>query len=311
MKKLNLIAGLPRAGTTLVCQILNSNPDFHVTPTSGVIDILKNIRSTFSHNPTWKAQDRIELMPNIKEGLNGFLNGFFFDKDVVFDKCRGWSNNLNLLDKIRGNEDTKIIWFYRDPVEIVGSIEAQHQKTILLENADEAGAPAAFMTLDRRIGTFINNDSIISYPVEILKDAIEMGYADRIMFVKYYDLTNNTQKTLDEIHDFIGEKHYKYNLNDVRQTTNEWDGTYNYKFMHKIKEGKIQWKKADITLPAKYVSIISERFQALNNLMFSGDASELLGLQPGSVILPQIKPMTNNNANIDNNNANKENPFNV
>ena len=294
MRKFNIIGGMPRAGTTLASQILNSNPNFHTTPTSGIIDVLKNIRSTFSHNQTWKSQDRLKLMPNIQEGMKGFLNGFFEDKEVVFDKCRGWSNNISMLDAMLGNNDTKIIWFYRDPCEVVSSIEAAYQKTILLENADEAAAPGAFATLDRRIGTFINNDSIISYPVEILRDAIEMGYGDRILMLKYYDLTNNTQAVMDLIHQFIGEPIYTYDLANVKQSTHEWDGTYNYKFTHTIKEGEIKWKKADVTLPQKYVNVINERFAPLNSLMFTGDASALLNLPPNTVMLnvPGATPVT-------------------
>jgi len=285
-----LQAGLPRAGSTLLSNILNSNPKFHVTPTSGVIDMLRNMRSTFSHNPTFKAQNRLRLLENFRQGLNGFLNGYFFDKEIVFDKCRGWTNNIALLDNILGNDETKIIWNYRDPVEIVGSIEAQYQKTILLENADESVAAGAFATLDRRVGTYINNDGIVSYPVEILRDALEMGYGPRIMFVKYIDLTTRTQEVMNAIHTFIGEPEYAYDLKNIKQTTFENDSTYNYKFLHTIREGEIKYKRADITLPTKYVNAINERYFALNKLILEGDASALLGIpaqQPQTTQEPQ------------------------
>jgi sulfotransferase len=307
MRKLSLIAGLPRAGSTLLCQIINSNPSFHVTPTSGIIDTVRNIRSTFSHNPSWKAQDRIKLMSNIRNSMKGFLEGFFYDKEVVFDKCRGWSNNIGILDEILQHKNTKIIWTYRDPVEIVGSIEAQYQKTILLENADESSAPGAFATLDRRIGTFINNDSIISYPVEILRDAIEMGFGNRILFIRYFDLTNNTQATMDAIHEFIGEEKYTYDLKNIKQTTFEWDGTYNYKFLHTIKEGEIKWKKSDVNLHPKYINIINEKYQALNKIMFTGDGSDLLGVEAGSIKLNVF----NLNNTLQNQNTQKGNPFDI
>lgn len=279
MKKFHIVAGLPRAGSTLLCQILNSNPKFHVTPTSGTIDMLRNMRSTFSHNPTYKGQNRLQLLENFRQGLKGFLDGYFYDKDVVFDKCRGWSNNISLLDAIMGNNDTKILWCYRNPVEIVGSIEAQYQRTILLENADESVAAGAFATLDRRIGTYINGDGIISYPVEILKDAIEMGYSDRIIFIKYIDLTTKTQEVMDAIHSFVGEEKNEYDIKNLKQSTWENDGMYNYKFMHRIKEGEIVYKRADITLQSKYVQAINERFFALNKLVLEGDPSALLGIQ--------------------------------
>lgn len=278
MRKLNLIAGLPRSGSTLLCNLLNSNPHFHATPTSGVIDVVKNMRSTFSHNPSFKTQNRLKLMDNMQNGLKGFIDGYFANEEVVFDKSRGWSNNLQLIDAIFGNEDTKIIWTYRSPVEVVNSIERQYQKTILLENADEAAAPMAFMTLDRRVGTFIGEGSIVSHPVEILRDAIEMGYGDRVFFLSYYDLCNNTQQVMDMLHDFIGEERYEYDTKNLKQTVFEFDGIYNYKFMHKIKEGEIKYSETKMVLPQKYVDIIEQRYAPLNNFILKGDVEGFLNI---------------------------------
>jgi sulfotransferase len=278
MRKFHILGGMPRAGTTLAAQLLSMNEGFHVTPTSAVLDTLKVMRSNFSNDPTWKAQDRLKLMDNFQQGMNGFLEGFFHDKDVVFDKCRGWSNHLSMIDAIRGNKDTKVLFFYRNPVEIIGSIEAQYQKTILLENPDEQAAPGAFATLDRRIGTFMNDGGIVSYPVETLRDALEMGYRDRILIVKYFDLTNNTQEVLNQIHDFIGEPRKSYDYTRLKQATFEFDGFYNYKFPHTIKEGSVKFKPSDVEFPTKYQNIINNKFAGLNKFVFEGDPSAFLGL---------------------------------
>lgn len=277
MKKFNMISGLPRAGTTLLCNILNMNENFHVTPTSSLLDSIKSIRSNFSHEITWKAQNRIELLDDFKSGLNGFVNGFFKNKDIVFDKSRAWPNNIKLIDEILGNENSKIIFCYRDPVEVVGSIEAQHQKTYLIENMDEQSAPGAFATLDRRIGTFIGDGGIISFPIEAFIDAVEMGYGHRILIIKYFDLTNNTQEVLNLIHDFIEEPRVEYDFSKLKQTTFEYDGLYNYKFPHTIKEGEVKYKKSDVELPTKYIDIINQKFSSMNNFIFNNDPSALLG----------------------------------
>ncbi len=282
MRKLTLISGLPRSGSTLLCNLLNSNPDFHSTPTSGVIDVLKNMRSTMSHNVSFKTQNRLALMDNIQHGLKGFLEGYFHDKNVVFDKCRGWSNNINVLDAILGHSDTKIIWTYRNPVEVVNSIEAQYQKTILLENSDEASAPQAFMTLDRRIGTYTSDGGLINHPIEILRDALEMGYGNRIFFISYYDLCNNTKTVMDMLHDFIGEERYEYDLKNLKQTVHEYDGIYNYKFMHKIKECEVKYSETKMVLPQKYIDILNNRYAPLNNFILKGDIEGFL-----DIILPK------------------------
>jgi hypothetical protein len=61
------------------------------------------IRSTFSNNITAKTHDRLEEMDSIRNGMKGFLDGFYSDKEVVFDKCRGWTSQLPLLDEILGH----------------------------------------------------------------------------------------------------------------------------------------------------------------------------------------------------------------
>lgn len=277
MRKFNVISGMPRAGSTLLCNLLNMNENFHVTPTSAILDSIKTIRSNFSHDVSWKAQNRLELMEDFRSGLRGFIDGFYGKYDVVFDKCRAWPNNLKLIDEIFQNNDSKVIFCYRDPVEVIGSIESQYQKTLLLENADEQGAAGAFATLDRRIGTFISDGGIVSFPVEALIDALEMGYGDRILIIKYFDLTNNTQFVLDDMHDFIGEPRKTYDFKNLKQSTFEYDGFYNYKFLHTIKEGGISYKKSDVELPQKYVDIINNKFAALNRFVFDGIPDMLFG----------------------------------
>lgn len=306
MRKLTLIAGLPRSGSTLLCNLLNSNPPFHATPTSGVIDVVRNMRSTMSHNVSFKTQNRLELMDNMQMGLKGFLEGYFSDKEVVFDKCRGWSNNIQLLDAILGHSDTKIIWTYRNPVEVVNSIELQYQKTILLENADESSSPQAFMTLDRRIGTYMSEGGLISHPVEILRDAIEMGYGNRIFFLSYYDLCNHTQTVMDKLHDFLGEERHEY-TKDLKQTVHEYDGIYNYKFMHKIKEGEIKYSESKIILPQKYTDIINQRYAALNNFILNGDIEGFL-----NIILEKGEEVSETKETPENKNPGaSKNPFDV
>jgi sulfotransferase len=282
MKKLHLIAGLPRSGSTLLCNLLNMNKRFHATPTSYTIDVLRNMRSTFSHNITAKTHNRLDEMENFRKGMLGFLEGFYHDKDVVFDKCRGWTANLQLLDKILGHTDTKIVWTYRDPVEVVSSIEKRYQDTLLLENADEAGG-ANMGTITSRIDNFINDGGIVASPVWLLDDAFKQGYGDRILIVRYWDLTNNPQQTLDMIHDFLGEEKHQYDANDfkdLKQSTEEFDGFYNYKFMHTIKEGEVTYKKHEVNLPQDIIEKINTRFFWVNGLAFGGEENMPAHMRP-------------------------------
>lgn len=269
MKKLHLIAGLPRSGSTLLCNLLNMNPKFHATATSPLIDVLRNIRSTFSHNPNFKTQDRLELIDPMRSGMKGFIEGYYGGKEIVFDKCRGWTSSLAILDDILGHKETKVIWTYRDPVEIVSSIEKRYQETILLENIDESNG-VDFTTLESRVNTYINDGGIVARPVWLLDDAFKMGYSDRILIVRYDDLTMNPQLVLEQIQDFLGEERYLYNINnfrDLKQSTFEFDSFYNYKFMHTIKEGVVEYKKHENILTQDLIDKINHRFTWVNDLV--------------------------------------------
>jgi len=269
MERLHLISGMPRSGSTLLCNLLNMNPKFHATATSPVIDVVKNLRSIFSHNPTFKTNDRLSQYEGMRKGMKGFIDGFYYDKEVVFDKCRGWSNDLPLLDAILEHTDTKIIWTYRNPVDIVNSIEKHYQNTILFENPDEANG-MDFSTLSARVDGFIADGGLVARPVWLLNDAYEMGYKDRILIIKYGDLTQNPQATLDRVHEFLGEEKYQYDKNDFKdltQTTSEFDGLYNFKFPHTIKEGSVKFVTNENNLPDYLQGNINNRFSWINDLV--------------------------------------------
>jgi sulfotransferase len=266
MEKLTLIAGLPRSGSTLLCNILNMNPNFHATSTSPVLDVLLSMRTNFSNNITFKTNDRISLYNNMKNGMLGFLKGYYDGKKYIFDKSRGWTAHLMLLDEIMDNKETKVIWTYRNPIDILWSIERQHRKTILMENVDEAGG-VNFTTLSARVDAFINDGGIVARPVWLLNDAIEMGYEDRILIIDYWSLTNRTQDTMDKIHKFLGIERFDYdknNFSDLKQTTVEYDMFYNYKFPHTIKEGEIKYVKHEHKFPDHIIEKINTRFAWVN-----------------------------------------------
>ena len=87
MTDIHMIAGLPRSGSTLLCNILNQNPRFHATSTSGILEIVLAIRNQWDNVVALKASKN-------KAGKNavikGILNNYFstIDRPVVFDNSR-------------------------------------------------------------------------------------------------------------------------------------------------------------------------------------------------------------------------------
>ena len=63
------VAGLPRSGSTLLMNLLGQNPQNHVTPTNGLIDLIIRIRNTWAQNDTFKSQGLWKVVqPRIHAG---------------------------------------------------------------------------------------------------------------------------------------------------------------------------------------------------------------------------------------------------
>ena len=69
VKKIFYNSSLPRAGSTLIQNILAQNPLIHSTPTSGIFELYMNARTYFSNGLEFKAQDQ-QLM---EAGFKGML----------------------------------------------------------------------------------------------------------------------------------------------------------------------------------------------------------------------------------------------
>ena len=62
VEKIFFQCSLPRAGSTLLQNVLAQNPDFYATPTSGLIEIFLNARNIYSNNivNNWERNYRIK-----------------------------------------------------------------------------------------------------------------------------------------------------------------------------------------------------------------------------------------------------------
>ena len=71
-KEIFFINGMPRSGSTLLCNILAQNPEFHTTPTSGLSEIVKGIHEFWKTSPMIKASESPEKQLIIIKQLNCF-----------------------------------------------------------------------------------------------------------------------------------------------------------------------------------------------------------------------------------------------
>lgn len=70
---LHLISGLPRAGSTLLCNILAQNPRFHATATSGILEMLFRVRNGWDTVEEFRAMDDGQSMAAKRRVLAAML----------------------------------------------------------------------------------------------------------------------------------------------------------------------------------------------------------------------------------------------
>src|SRR5687767_13832210 len=96
-KQIHFIAGMPRAGSTILGNILAQNPRVHVTPTSGLIDALLALRTAFDQIADFKAAPNpAGRMAAVRAALFGFFDPV--DRPVILDRNRAWLSELELAE---------------------------------------------------------------------------------------------------------------------------------------------------------------------------------------------------------------------
>ena len=110
--KLNVITGLPRSGSTLLCNIINQNDKFWATSTSNLPQMINAVTHTWTGSVEVKnllEKYKEETEKKMYDSIVAFIEKWheIEGKEVIFDKSRGWSSNNLMLKYLY--PDAKII----------------------------------------------------------------------------------------------------------------------------------------------------------------------------------------------------------
>jgi len=260
-KTIHMIAGLPRSGSTLLCNILNQNPRFHATSTSGILEIVLTIRNQ------WENVAEFRASPN-KEGkaavLKQILPSYYstIDRPVVFDKSRGWGAYIEMAEHILDRK-IKMLVPVRDIVDILASFEKLYRsQSHEWQFPQEKNNFAEWQTVEGRAGIFMRNDQPVGAAYNRIRDALSRGFADRLLFIEFEHLTTDPHTTMESIYNFLGEDHFEHDFNNVEQVTHENDDMHGIPGLHTIRP-----KVEPVIVDAK--SLIGEQaFNRFNDAQF-------------------------------------------
>jgi sulfotransferase len=237
-KKICLISGMPRSGSTLLCNLLCQNPRFHATASSGILSILCLIRDT------WDKVLEMQAMPDRKECedikrrvMREALMGYFghVGREVMFDKSRGWLQSLELAAEVLGYRP-KVLVPVRDLRDVLASFEKLYRKDhgirAIRSEQDHYGA---YLTVGGRCGVAMQADQPIGNSCAGITDAVARGWRESMLFVEFEELTARPARTMDGIYDFLGEPKFMHQFDDVVQVARENDDKHEYRNLHDIR----------------------------------------------------------------------------
>ena len=236
--KLICVSGLPRSGSTLLCQLLGQHPDIYSTGhSSPLVGILENVRASFSSNDFSLAQLDVDFdlaysrMGNV---LRSVVSGWFqeTDKSIVVDKNRGWLRMAEMLNEL--HEDWRILVCIRDLTQIYGSVEAQHARTRFLNFADGMDSHGAMARADSLFG----NNGVVGGPLGFIRDIQDIqdpSIHDRIQYIPFEYLTQNPRAATDEMFDWLDLDGSKVDPDNLTTRPHESDSYYRFKYRHETR----------------------------------------------------------------------------
>lgn len=257
MKHIYYISGLPRAGSTILANLLCQNPKFQATATSGCLDVLFGIRNQWNNLIEHKAAPCPERLNKV---LKTVLYTYYsdIDKPIVFSKSRGWIAYIELIEQVMGQK-VKILVPIRPMVDILASFEMLYRETgKVRQPPGEAENYFQFQTVKGRCDFWLRQDQPVGLALNRVSDVTRRGLGDRLHFVEFGRLTTNPKQKMKEVYDFLGEEYYEHNFDHVEQVTHEDDEIHGFVNLHKIRN-KIE------AVPSKAKEILGEDIVKLYN----------------------------------------------
>lgn len=235
------MAGLPRAGSTVLSSILNQNPRFYSSPSSPVFSTMISVENHLRNDELFNGYPKI---PQARQIISSIPYQWYSDieKPVVIDKNRAWTERVPYIEGYIGQK-AKIICPVRDIDYILSSMirmirrnpyqEGQSRINFIDEQLVKLNIP---INDDNRCGYIAGPNGILGQSLNAISEGIKQGFGDRFYFVEYNDLVKNPTETLQGIYEFLEEEPYDHTFNNLENHNLENDFlTYGLKDMHEVR----------------------------------------------------------------------------
>jgi len=269
-KNIIYVAGLPRSGSTLMCQLLGEHPDIYSTGhSSPLANTIKGIRARMSDDPFLLSQLDVDydlVYQRLTNSYRGFINGWFeeTDKSIVVDKNRSWLNGLETLSHLDPN--FKMVVCIRDLRQIFASIENRHQKTSLIDFPDDM----ADLTSYERADKLFSPQGVIGRPLRLIGQLqdVSVQLQKNLYYILFEDLMNDPIRVMQEVYHWLGADNYIIDPNNLSVKQHESDSYYRFKYPHKTYDSIKPPALHDV--PPRIGNDITKEFEWYYKLFYPG-----------------------------------------
>lgn len=238
MREIFYIGGLPRSGSTLLCNIFAQNTDLFVSKsTSGCSEIIFNIKNIWPNLIEHKAAEKID-QEQLRRVLHASLHSYHnTDKKLILDKSRNWPFLFETLEFIN-QKKPKLIIPVRNLTQVIASFEKLWRKTSGEQNwpmfapygVDE------WQTVEGRCKIYCKSDAPVGIAYNRVKDLIDRGHKKDVLFLEFELLTRYPEQSMKMVYDYLELPYYQHNFEHVEQYTKENDAEiHGIRGLHDIK----------------------------------------------------------------------------
>lgn len=267
VERLFFQSSLPRAGSTMLQNIMAQNPDFYCTPTDGTLELIFGARANYTESPEFKAQDAATMkkgfMSFCKDGLFGFYSAIT-DKKYALTKSRGWTIHYDFVNSFYPNP--KMICMVRDLRDIICSMEKKFRANPERQDPILNWGKMTGTNTPKRVDEWLSTPPV-GLALERLQETIRQGIDKNILYIKYEDLTLYPEKAMERIYNYLELPHFTHDFDNIEQVTSEDDSLYGIYGDHVIRR-KLEPLKSDaVRVLGRDVCdwLMSDRFAWYNN----------------------------------------------
>jgi sulfotransferase len=233
-KQYHFICGLPRSGSTLLCTLLNQNPEFHAGSSSPVLTLLIQAHNILENDELMEAHPD---PPSTGQVMKSIIDGWYLNKTetVVFEKNRNAHSCIDILDCL--DDTIKYLCTYRDVSGILTSFISMLQRN----NYPEGNIVDMQLTNrnieftdDNRCVYLSGTDGVLGLAALQFINVLTT-HPERVFVVDYTDLVKYPEQTLREIYTFLDIQYFHHKFTDIKQDSKENDEkVYKLKDMHVV-----------------------------------------------------------------------------